>query len=76
MPLTGIPSTSTKACSGAPCDPTSDHNTVTFSFRTPPGAGNYRWQCFIPCGLAFLYGNGGPMAETGYMGGFLETVPA
>ena len=76
VPLIGVPSTAQNTCSGAPCDPSSAHNTVTFSFHTPPGAGNYRWQCFIPCGLAFLYGNGGPMSETGYMGGFLQVVPA
>lgn len=76
VPLIGVPSGANNTCSGAPCDTSSAHNTVTFSFHTPPGAGNYRWQCFIPCGLAYLYGNGGPMAEVGYMGGFLEVVPA
>jgi len=32
----------------------------------------YRWQCFVPCGLGFLYGNGGPMQTIGFMDGFLE----
>ncbi len=38
------------------------------------GPGNYRWQCFVPCGLGFLYGNGGPMSTLGYMGGFMQVV--
>ena len=44
-----------------------------FSFVTP-GVGQYRWQCFVPCGLGYLYGNGGPMSTLGYMGGFLKVV--
>jgi hypothetical protein len=60
-------------CGKAPCTATSPHNVITFSFMTP-GPGNYPWQCFIPCGLGFLYGNSGPMQTIGYMDGFLEVV--
>jgi heme/copper-type cytochrome/quinol oxidase subunit 2 len=71
VPLPGIDPNAKNACGAAPCDLGEAHNTVTFSFNS--GApGMYRWQCFIPCGLGFLYGNGGPMQTIGYMGGFLE----
>ena len=46
-------------CGAAPCTTNSPHNVIKFSF-TSPGPGNYRWQCFVPCGLGFLFGNGGP----------------
>src|ERR1039457_6760360 len=36
--------------------------------------GQYPWQCFLPCGLGYLYGNGGPMQTVGYMDGFLKVV--
>jgi len=58
-------------CGTAPCTTKSPHNVIRFSFISP-GPGNYPWQCFIPCGLGFLYGNGGPMQTLGYMAGFLE----
>lgn len=73
VPLVGVSSSSTNICGTAPCGTNFDHNTITFSFKTP-GAGNYPWQCFVPCGLGYLYGNGGPMSTQGYMGGFLEVV--
>ena len=60
-------------CGAAPCTTTSPHKIIRFSF-TSPGSGNYRWQCFVPCGLGFLYGNGGPMSTLGYMGGFMKVV--
>jgi hypothetical protein len=60
-------------CSQAPCTTKSPHNVIKFSFTTP-GPGNYPWQCFVPCGLGYLYGNGGPMQTVGYMDGFLEVV--
>ncbi len=69
VPLAGISSTSKNICSAAPCS-SEDHNTITFSFTTP-GPGRYRWQCFVPCGAAFIYGNGGPMQTIGYMSGEL-----
>ena len=60
-------------CGTAPCTTSSPHKIVRFSF-TSPGPGNYRWQCFVPCGLGFLFGNGGPMSTLGYMGGFMQVV--
>ena len=72
VPLPGV--AGDKLCSAAPCLPNQwPHNEVKFSFTTP-GVGQYRWQCFIPCGLGYLYGNGGPMQTIGYMGGFLKVV--
>ena len=73
VPLVGISGSSTKACGQAPCTTNFDHNVITFSFKTP-GAGNYSWQCFVPCGLGYLFGNGGPMSTQGFMGGFLKVV--
>jgi hypothetical protein len=72
VPLIGNPSTAT-LCGGAPCTTSSAHNTITFSFKTP-GPGTYSWQCFVPCGLGYLFGNGGPMSTQNYMGGQLEVV--
>lgn len=60
-------------CSTAPCTRNFPNNVIRFSFVTP-GPGNYRFQCFIPCGLGFLFGNGGPMSTLGYMGGFMKVV--
>jgi hypothetical protein len=60
-------------CGAAPCTLSSPHQVVRFSF-TSPGPGSYRWQCFVPCGLGFLYGNGGPMSTLGYMGGFMQVA--
>ncbi len=60
-------------CAVAPCPTNSPHNIVRFSFMTP-GPGQYPWQCFLPCGLGYLYGNGGPMQTIGYMDGFLKVV--
>lgn len=60
-------------CLNAPCT-NNAHSTTTFSFTTPSHAGIFRWQCFIPCGLSFLYGNGGPMSTIGYMSGNMEVV--
>jgi hypothetical protein len=60
-------------CGAAPCTTSSPHNVIRFSF-TSPGPGSYRWQCFVPCGLGWLYGNGGPMSTLGYMGGFMQVA--
>jgi hypothetical protein len=60
-------------CGAAPCTTSSPHNVIRFSF-TSPGPGSYRWQCFVPCGLGYLYGNGGPMSTLGYMGGFMQVA--
>ena len=73
VPLVAEPSDDNNLCSQAPCTPKFDHNIIKISFVTP-GAGDYPWQCFVPCGLGFLYGNGGPMSTLGYMGGFLDVV--
>jgi hypothetical protein len=74
VPLAGV--TSSNVCAEAPCQTSSTaygHNIVKFSFMTP-GPGSYAWQCFVPCGLGWLYGNGGPMQTLGYMGGFMKVV--
>ncbi len=73
VPLVGISGNSTNMCSVAPCSTHFDHNVVRFSFVTG-SAGEYPWQCFVPCGLGYLYGNGGPMSTVGYMGGFLDVT--
>jgi hypothetical protein len=70
VPLVGVNGT---PCGAAPCHFNSPHNVETFSFKTP-GAGSYNWQCFVPCGLGYLFGNGGPMSTQNYMGGELEVV--
>jgi hypothetical protein len=57
----------------APCDSSFAHNTIQFTIKTP-AAGLYPWQCFVPCGLGWPYGNGGGMSTLGYMGGFLKVV--
>jgi hypothetical protein len=73
VPLYGVPSSSNNICGQAPCTTKYAHNVITFSFMTP-GVGQYPWQCFLPCGLGFLYGTGGPMQTIGYMDGFLKVV--
>jgi len=60
-------------CAAAPCSTSSPHNIVQFSFVSP-GPGDYPWQCFVPCGLGYLYGNAGPMQTVGYMDGFMKVV--
>ena len=60
-------------CGAAPCTTSSPHQVIRFSFSSP-GPGSYRWQCFVPCGTDFLFGNGGPMSTLGYMGGFMKVV--
>ena len=73
VPLVGVNSNSTNVCGVAPCGTSFDHNTITFSFKTGQ-AGSFHWQCFVPCALGWLYGNGGPMSAQGYMGGYLDVV--
>lgn len=73
VPLVGNSANSTNLCSKAPCGTNYDHNVIKVSFISP-GPGEYPWQCFVPCGLGFLYGNGGPMSTLGYMGGFLDVA--
>ncbi len=72
VPLPGV--AGNNICGAGPCLTSKwPHNTITFSFKTP-GPGNYNWQCFVPCGLGYLYGNGGGMSAQNYMGGFLDVV--
>jgi hypothetical protein len=76
VPLVGNSSTA-NLCAAAPCSSTNTsypHNTLTFSFMSPKATGSYPWQCFVPCGLGWLYGNGGPMSTVGFMGGFMQVV--
>jgi hypothetical protein len=73
VPLPGVSEEAKHPCEEAPCELSSDHHTIQFSFRT--GAkGRYHWQCFVPCGAGFLNGNGGPMQTLGYMDGFINVV--
>jgi hypothetical protein len=73
VPLEGIPDSAKNPCSNAPCTLKDDHQTISFSFRTP-GKGLYRWQCFVPCAAGFIQGFGGPMQTVGYMDGFIKVV--
>ncbi len=65
-------------CGTSPCtannasEAQAPHTVVKFSFKTPATTGTYRWQCFIPCGLGYVDGNGGPMGNVGYMMGEME----
>ena len=74
VPLAGVDGNAKNFCNNpAPCASSSVHTATKFSFVTP-GAGNYQWQCFVPCGLSTLFGNGGPMSTIGFMGGFLDVA--
>ncbi|HEY1520719.1 MAG TPA: hypothetical protein VGF91_30125 [Solirubrobacteraceae bacterium] len=73
VPLLGIPDDAKNPCGNAPCPLSMDHETISFTFRTP-GKGLYRWQCFVPCAAGFIQGFGGPMQTVGYMDGFLKVV--
>ena len=72
VPLSGN-NPNANLCSAAPCTTSSPHNIIKFSFISP-GPGTYPWQCFVPCALGFLYGNGGPMQTVGWMDGFMKVV--
>jgi hypothetical protein len=73
VPLEGISDKAKNPCANAPCPLSTDHFTISFSFRTP-GKGLYRWQCFVPCAAGFIHGFGGPMQTVGYMDGFIKVV--
>jgi hypothetical protein len=73
VPLEGVPDSAKNPCGQAPCTLSQDHETITFTFRTP-ARGLYRWQCFVPCAAGFIAGFGGPMQTVGYMDGFLKVV--
>jgi hypothetical protein len=73
VPLEGVPGTAKNPCANAPCSSSFDHETITFSFKTP-AKGLYRWQCFVPCAAGYIQGWGGPMQTVGYMDGFIKVV--
>jgi len=73
VPLPGVPEESKHLCEEAPCELNMDHRTISFSFRTGK-KGRFRWQCFVPCGAGWYFGNGGPMQTFGYMDGFINVV--
>jgi hypothetical protein len=62
----------TSPCTAANQDANAPHTVIKFSFTTPKTGGTYRWQCFVPCGLGYVDGNGGPMGTPGYMMGQME----
>jgi hypothetical protein len=73
VPLEGIPDNAKNPCANAPCPLSTDHYTISFTFRT--GAkGLFRWQCFVPCAAGWIQGFGGPMQTVGYMDGFIKVV--
>lgn len=73
VPLEGVADNAKNPCSNAPCPLSTDHHTITFSFRTP-GRGLYRWQCYVPCAAGYIDGFGGPMQTVGYMDGYIKVV--
>jgi hypothetical protein len=73
VPLEGVPDSAKNPCGNAPCTLQQDHETISFTFRTP-GPGLYRWQCFVPCAAGFIAGFGGPMQTVGYMDGYIKVT--
>jgi hypothetical protein len=73
VPLEGIADDAKNPCNNAPCPLSTDHHTISFTFRTG-GKGTFRWQCFVPCAAGFIQGFGGPMQTVGYMDGFIKVV--
>ena len=73
VPLYGIADDAKNPCANAPCPLSTDHHTITFTFRTS-GKGLYRWQCYVPCAAGFIDGFGGPMQTVGYMDGYVKVV--
>lgn len=73
VPLKGVADNAPNQCSVAPCTLAQAHTTITFTFRTGK-RGTFRWQCFVPCAAAFIFGNGGPMQSIGWMDGYLKVV--
>jgi hypothetical protein len=73
VPLAGIADDAKNPCGNAPCPLSTDHYTISFTFRTK-GKGLFRWQCFVPCAAGFIDGFGGPMQTVGYMDGFIKVV--
>jgi len=73
VPLKGVADDAKNQCAAAPCTLAQAHTTITFAFRTGK-PGTYRWQCFVPCAAAFIFGNGGPMQTLGWMDGLLKVA--
>ncbi len=73
VPLPGVPEEAKHVCEEAPCELNQAHRTISFTFRTGK-KGRYRWQCFVPCGAGWYFGNGGPMQTLGYMDGFIDVA--
>jgi len=69
----GSPDASASLCGSSPCV-SGPFTLQKFSFMTPPHGGDFRWQCFVPCGGGFVDGNGGPMQTIGYMTGQMTVV--
>jgi hypothetical protein len=69
----GSPDASASLCASSPCV-SGPYTLQKFSFRTPSHGGEFRWQCFVPCGGGFIDGNGGPMQTLGYMAGQMTVV--
>ena len=67
----------TVPCGTSPCT-SGPHSQVKFSFMTPALKSGttavFRWQCFVPCGGGFVFGNGGPMSTIGFMTGNMEVT--
>lgn len=73
VPLKGVADDAPNQCSVTPCTMQQAHTTVTFRFHTGK-PGWRRWQCFVPCGAGWIFGNGGPMQSIGWMDGYLHVV--
>lgn len=67
------PSLTANLCGTSPCT-SGPREVMTFKFKAPSTAGDYFWQCRVPCGGGFLDGFGGPMQTIGFMTGNLEVV--
>jgi hypothetical protein len=65
------PGLTASLCGTSPCT-SGPHTVVQFSFTSPKTAGDYPWQCRVPCGGGFLDGFGGPMQTIGFMTGNME----
>jgi hypothetical protein len=72
------PTQASSLCPLSPCSltqpKTDPYSLDQFSIMAPKTPGAYRWQCFIPCGLGFVDGFGGPMQTIGYMTGTMQVV--
>ena len=60
----GSPDASASLCSSSPCV-SGPYTLQKFSFRTPSHGGEFRWQCFVPCGGGFIDGNGRDTTTSG-----------